>query len=185
SVCFVSETATALNGAPVTTFPPCIPANPSNSTRMAAGPNATLPSGLASIIIASGGGGGRGGGSCARTLPAFKISIPPRTKPMHSLRFIVRSPLLSRAAANSLPRQISFSRLFDKFHSLRQPIISDQQIHQDHIPGALFIYRQAKSSQSAPLHAYTDNCGIVGSRRKFIRQQSKFACAGLGGKSSC
>src|SRR4029077_9098998 len=105
---------------------------------MAAGPNATLPSGLASIIIASGGGGGRGGGSCARTLPAFKISIPPRTKPMHSLRFIVRSPLLSRATANSSPWQIPSSCLLNKSDRLRQPIISDQQIHQDHIAGALF-----------------------------------------------
>src|ERR1700687_276680 len=99
-VCADSETATALNGTPVTTFPPCMPSKPSNSIRSpimpASGPRAC---GIAM------GGGGRGGACCTLANPALSMKIPLRTILIHTLRFIFPSPLLSRTAANFLLRR--------------------------------------------------------------------------------
>src|ERR1700687_666844 len=99
-VCADSETATALNGTPVTTFPPCMPSKPSNSIRSpimpASGPR---PCGLAM------GGGGSGAACCALANPALSMKIPLRTILIHTLRFIFPSPLLSRTAANFLLRR--------------------------------------------------------------------------------
>src|SRR5437879_7847203 len=102
-VCVVSETAVALNGAPVTTFPPCIPSKPSNSMRSPIGP-ANIPSPGPPGICASGGNGG-GGAPCASNDPAAPASIPARSRFTHTLRFIISSPLLSRTVANSSPTQ--------------------------------------------------------------------------------
>src|SRR6266568_2748722 len=103
SVCVVSETATALNGAPVTTFPPCIPSNPSSSMRSPMGP-AIQPTPASPCIISACGGGG-GGASCAPANPALNPSAPQRIKLMPNVRFIIPSPLLSRTVANSLSRR--------------------------------------------------------------------------------
>src|SRR5712664_600111 len=99
-VCDDTETATPLNGTPVTTFPPCIPSKPSNSMRSPIMP----PSGPGPCSIAMGGGGG-GAVSCALANPELNTKIPLETTLMHTLRFIIPSPLLSRTAANSLPRR--------------------------------------------------------------------------------
>src|SRR5216684_5866024 len=101
SVWFVSETATALNGTPVTTFPPCIPSKPSNSMRSPIMP----ASGPRTCSIAICGGGGSGAASCALAIPGLNVKIPLSTILMHILRFIIPSPLLSRTAASFLPRR--------------------------------------------------------------------------------
>src|SRR5216683_2917817 len=103
SVCVVSETATALNGAPVTTFPPCIPSKPSSSMRSPMGP-AIQPTPASPCIISACGGGG-GGACCAPANPALNPSAPQRIKLMPNVRFIIPSPLLSRTVANSLSRR--------------------------------------------------------------------------------
>src|SRR6266702_5058720 len=102
SVCVVSETATALNGAPVTTFPPCIPSKPSSSMRSPMGPATQSPPASPCIISACSGGGGA---CCAPANPALNPSAPQRIKLMPNVRFIILSPLLSRTVANSLSRR--------------------------------------------------------------------------------
>src|SRR6266700_1961091 len=103
SVCVVSETATALNGAPVTTFPPCIPSKPSSSMRSPMGPAIQSPPGPPCSIISACGAGG--GACCAPANPALNPSAPQRIKLMPNVRFIIPSPLLSRTVANSLSRR--------------------------------------------------------------------------------
>src|SRR5216683_2782579 len=104
SVCVVSETATALNGAPVTTFPPCIPSKPSSSMRSPMGPATQSPPGPPCSMISACGGGG-GGACCAPANPVLNPSAPQRIKLMPNVRFIILSPLLSRTVANSLSRR--------------------------------------------------------------------------------
>src|SRR5258707_198637 len=97
-VCVDSETATALNGTPVTTFPSSMPSKPSNSIRSSIMPS----SGPGPCNIAMG-GGGSGAAFCALANPALNMKIPLRAILIHTLRFIFPSPLLSRTAANFLP----------------------------------------------------------------------------------
>src|ERR1700719_549689 len=94
SVCVVCELAVAEKGAPLTTFPPCNPSKPSNSIRSpngAPGPPPPGPSPWYSNAC-------EGGGSCALSIPAASNRAPPASEQVQILRFIVSSPLLSRAS---------------------------------------------------------------------------------------
>src|SRR5260370_26342472 len=62
-------------------------------------------SGPGTCSDAIGGGSGSGTASCAFANPALNMKIPPRTILIHTLRFIIPSPLLSQTVANSLLSQ--------------------------------------------------------------------------------
>src|SRR5712692_3456190 len=164
SVCVVSETATALNGAPVTTFPPCIPAKPSNSMRSPMGPYITSPSGPPGCIIASEGGCG-GGAFCAQVIPADKINEQPRIRLPINLRFILSSPLLSRTE-----KLFAFLLRLGQTDGLRQSVVADEQIHLNPFAGAVFVHRQAENTEGTALHSNAKNGGVIGIGRQNSRQ---------------
>src|ERR1700676_445518 len=89
----VSDVPVAENGAPLTTFPPCIPSKPINSIGT---PKGGSPS-----------------GPClwACTAAALNTSAPLNTKHILILGFILPSPLLSQTAARYSLRQSRFSFL--------------------------------------------------------------------------
>src|SRR5580692_2923207 len=90
SVDVVSDVAMAENGAPLTTFPPCMPSKPINS------------------IGAPKGGGPSGPCLCASTAAALNISAPLNTKHILILGLILPSPLLSQTAALHSQTRFSF-----------------------------------------------------------------------------
>src|SRR6267142_1326803 len=139
----VSEIATALNGAPVTTFPPCIPSKPSNSIRSPIGGPMNSPPGTPPWNITSAPGGG--GGSCALTSPAPTIIATPRIKLIQDLRFIIPSPHLSRTVANSSPRQ--FPRFRFSIAAARSPNRATVFVHQ-RVPRPL-LFPKTPSSRSS------------------------------------
>src|SRR5260370_7996558 len=94
SVCVVCELAIAEHGAPLTTFPPCKPSKPSNSMRSPNGAPGPPPPGPSPWYSNAGGGSG----SCALSIPAPSNSALPTSEQAQMLRFIVSSPLLSRAS---------------------------------------------------------------------------------------
>src|SRR6202521_124947 len=139
-VCVDSETATALKGTPVTTFPPCIPSKPSNSMRSPIMP-ASGPGTCSNAI----GGGGSGAASCALANPVLNMKIPPRTILIHTLRFIIPSPLLSRTVANSLLLQ-SRPAPSSAAQAMLQPALSELL----HPPASTSPKRPLPSSVSLP-----------------------------------
>src|SRR5215471_5000229 len=147
SVCFVSVTAMAVYGAPVTTLPGCTSAKPSSSMRGPIGPSG--PPGAS-------GGGGPGGGSCARTAEAPQSSAAANTAWINFL-FIRISPLLSLVSIWQRFRCANLFRRFRQPHRLRQSIVTNQQIHLDQIRRVLLVHRKTQSSQRAALHLHTDD----------------------------
>src|SRR5437899_10982612 len=152
-VCVVSETATALNGAPVTTFPLCIPAKPSNSMRSPMRPYMKSPSGPPGCIRAS----GRGGGAlCALAIPAPNTNAHPRIKlPIH-LRFILFSPLLSQTE-----KLFAFLLRLGPTDGLRQSVVADEQIQLDPFTGPGLVHRQSENTKGAALHPKAAHGGAI------------------------
>src|SRR5260370_523345 len=104
NVCVGSEAATALNGAPVTTLPPCLPPKPSSALGPPNGPTLMSPLGAPPVITPASEGVG-GAVSCPFANPTLNTKTPPNTALIHILRFIIPSPLLSRTVAKSLLSQ--------------------------------------------------------------------------------
>src|SRR5277367_4966375 len=160
-VSVVSAVAVAENGAPFTSFPPCIPSKPISSI-----------------------GAPKGGPSClcACIATALNNSAPLRTKHVFVFEFIIPSPLLSNPR-RVLPRGNLVSVFFlglRQPHRLRQPVVSNQQIHLYPFARALFIHRQAQPAKRAALHPHAQDRSLFclvrhGSRH--WRKLSRILCA--------
>src|ERR1700688_3953318 len=122
SVDVVSDVAVAENGAPLTTFPLCMPSKPINSI---GAPKGVGPSGPC---------------LCACTAAALNTSAPLNTKHIFILGRILlfSSSLPNRSASFARGKLVSVFFLRQP-HRLRQPIVSNQQIHLDPLARALFV----------------------------------------------
>src|SRR5258706_13361476 len=176
SVCVVCELAIAENGAPLTTFPPCKPSKPSNSMRSPNGAPGPPPPGPSPWYSNAGGGSG----SCALNIPAPSNTALPTSEQAQLLRFIVSSPLLSRASKLiSTESKHALLRLRQP-HRFGQPVLAHQQINLNPIAHALFIHRQTERAQRAALHPYPHDRGIIHLLPQASPPQSKTAHGVIG-----
>src|SRR5690242_1319672 len=177
-VCVLSETAVAVNGEPVTTFPPCTPPNPSSSILSpkngpAPGSPASGPCPRAMYF-----GVGSGLTSCAAA-GSEKSTIALATPRYVSHRDVISilkglidsSSPFSSLLTNFLPRACRLDRILMQAYRFRDAVFPDQQVHLNPVGNPILIHRQAERAQRPTLHSHLHHRSVFRLLRDASRQQ--------------